>query len=779
MGVLARTVARRALAGSAGLPAPHTAIPIPDDWPVGVVAAARVIGIADNKTEARKLIERQAKWQDHAFDYVDSVPEVQNGVNFLGNAMSKLILFPAIKARPGEQPEEDNDPRALDALARLEGPLGGHSEILRGLGVHFSAPGECYLIGRELEDGSERWEIRAKDEVRAGADNKVILIDGGDSKDKVVLDENAMIIRLWNPHPRRAWQATSSLRAVLSQCEELLILDRMARAVERSRNNAGILKVPAEMLKVKRQMPGTDAAGAAQEGYLIDEMLEALGQPITDEGHPNAIVPHLLFGAKENLEAIKFLEITRTLDEWIDTRTARVQKRFAIGFNLPVEVTTGAEGLSGWTKFSVDEDGFKSYLLPFVLLGLSSLTTGYYHPMLRAAGVEDWQDRIIWYDAQRLIARINAFKEATEMHDRGVIRDEDYRRAGGFGDEAAPTEEEIQRRILWRSSGRQPQGGPSVTEEADPAAPEPEGPEDQASIVAGARGGDPELARLARRQADLDRQLYARLEAAFEAAIDKVLERAGTKVVSKSKGRGKAATAAAIRDVPTKRAAATLGQAVVAQLGLTEDDLLRGAFDDLEDRFRTWVGQAQAAALDLVPDLEDTERAQAEADLADYLNDAWTWTRDALTDLARERLYDPDPRTPDDGEHDASATVPFRLVREAVARAGGATGPDAPVVAAGFLDPMRTAVGLATGWLMQRLFRSRGIVTEGWEWEYGPYPRTSEFEPHADLDGTVFVNFDDAVLANNESWPRYAHFFPGDHDSCFCSAIPVLVKVGR
>jgi len=790
VGALARLARRRGLTAAANVLAPaHSALPIPDAWPAPVVAAARVIGIADDRTEARKLIERQAKWQDHAWDYFDALGEVKYSGNFIGNALSKLILFPARRPAPGQQqPEPIEDAAPMDALARLEGPLGGHPEIMGAAGVHFSIPGECYLIGRELDPGDERWEIRAKDEVKRSAEGKVILIDGGDDKEKVELGEDSMLVRMWSPHRRRAWQADSPLRGVLSQCEELLILDRMARATERSRNNAGVLAVPNELRKVRRQV-GTDASLVAEEGDLVDELLEALGTPVKDEGHANAIVPHLLFGEEKYLDKVRLIELSRTLDAWIDVRTERVQKRLAGGLNLPIEVVLGIGSANHWSAWAIDESAFKAHLEPLTLTILSSLTVGYLHPMLRAAGVPNWRDYIIWYDPVRLVARPNAVGDAKDLHDRGVIRDEDLRGAAGYDETSAPDEDEIQRRLIWRSSGR-----PSVAVDGaeTPEQGPPEQEDSQASVTAAATREDPDLARLARRQADLDRQLYARLEAAFEAVLDQVLDRAGARVVqAANKGRGRTkgtaaaspavqarvAAGALVKDVPRRQVIKTLGPAIVAQLGLQEEDLLRGAFDDLEDRFRAWVGQTQTAALGLVPDLTDAERRDAEREFERLLDDAWAWTRDALTDLARERLHDPDPRAPENGEHDATATVPFAIIREAVARAGGAVGPDAPVVSAAVLDPVKTALGLATGWLMQKLFRSKGIETEGWVWEYGPYPRTTEFEPHADLDGTEFVNFDDAVLANNEGWPRYAHYHPGDHETCRCSARPALVRV--
>ena len=49
------------------------------------------------------------------------------------------------------------------------------------------------------------------------------------------------------------------------------------------------------------------------------------------------------------------------------------------------------------------------------------------------------------------------------------------------------------------------------------------------------------------------------------------------------------------------------------------------------------------------------------------------------------------------------------------------------------------------------------------------------FEPHADLDGVTFSSFDDAALANSDTWPSVEYFIPGDHVGCTCDFLPLWV----
>jgi hypothetical protein len=51
--------------------------------------------------------------------------------------------------------------------------------------------------------------------------------------------------------------------------------------------------------------------------------------------------------------------------------------------------------------------------------------------------------------------------------------------------------------------------------------------------------------------------------------------------------------------------------------------------------------------------------------------------------------------------------------------------------------------------------------------------------PHMNLDGQVFRNFDDPVLANGSGWPPYSFYMPGDHAGCICDFEPIIVPAAE
>lgn len=260
----------------------------------------------------------------------------------------------------------------------------------------------------------------------------------------------------------------------------------------------------------------------------------------------------------------------------------------------------------------------------------------------------------------------------------------------------------------------------------------------------------------------LDQALKHRLHIAADLALSRALEKAGARI--KSKTNGNRPMREAIAGAALDQVARRLGPSLVATLGLDEKQLVEDALAGLEARFDTWTKQTQRKALDAIPGLTSSERQALEAQQDEDRKKAWGWTFTALSALAVKRLYEPVPVA--DGEFDPTVTVPFGLIREGVARAGGdeANLPKSRIGSVG---------GIATGNVIIGAFQSKGAAVEGYEWVYGAFPRNS-FEPHAALDGSFFSNFDDPVLSNTEGWPDTPFFYPGDHDGCVCDFMPAI-----
>lgn len=276
----------------------------------------------------------------------------------------------------------------------------------------------------------------------------------------------------------------------------------------------------------------------------------------------------------------------------------------------------------------------------------------------------------------------------------------------------------------------------------------------------------------------LDRDLRSRLATAGDAALDRTLERAGARL------RGRALKASALRPlcqgVENRRLAATLGVTVVRAVATDADLIGEEAWAQLEQQFLTWGAQSQQRAIDLVNEIvgfSTEEREQLQLRQSTSLSESWDWLREQLDALASARLYGPDPLAPDVGEFDPSSKVPTGMLREALARAGGASGlteeTQNPYVVVNNGDPVG---GIGTGELIMSAITAGGAEVDAYEWVYGDAYRTSNFEPHLDLDGIIFSDFTSDVLSSAGEFDAF--YFPGDHNGCVCDWVPVIVAAG-
>jgi hypothetical protein len=320
----------------------------------------------------------------------------------------------------------------------------------------------------------------------------------------------------------------------------------------------------------------------------------------------------------------------------------------------------------------------------------------------------------------------------------------------------------------------------------DPAAPPPDAPPPPPAPPPPAEAPPPASAatrpqptdtsrRLSRRLAQIDRTLRERIATAADAALARALERAGNRARAAAQRDPEAREAVAGQ--PPEGVLASLGQAVVAALGLEEQQLLAEAFGRLREQYTEWTSNAAEEAIDAAAQITGLDRSDPDvqrhvAELRDRFAEnteaSWPVLESGLNDLAADALYSPDPAAPEVGEV-AAGRVPPGLVRQALAIAGGLAA-DHP----GTAGPGRPLSGLTSGALLDGFLRDAGAEVAEYEWAYGISARP--FPPHAALDGLVFAGFDDDALSTSHhpsgAWVGES-FAPGDHKGCHCDYVPI------
>ncbi len=775
-----------------------------------ITAAASQVKL-DNRGKANAPVRE--RWQSDAWDMIDLIPEAGQAVTFLANVVSGVRLF--IAAQP-DDPSEPPGPaeagapgvaQAWEVLDRLrwgsvQGGLGG---LLYSSVFNLKVPGEYWLLGEPEVRGDpfasppiryrpERWDVRSIDEVEVKRDHAIVKDTPQDKGRKVPIvpedpsvpapDDAAFLLRVYDRHPRYTGLARSSLRAALSQCDELLLLGKCVRvAARRFLAGNGMLLLPAGM-----DLPGSPDEGDEGEDSMLSPVMRRLGKAMldsmVDESNPDSLVPILTMMPGELIEKLQHLTFGAALDPEVRELAIWIQGRLGAGLDLPIEQLTGIAKVNHWGAWQIDGASWARYGQPTTRLIVDSWTEGLLWQQLEDNyGVPREVARTlrIWFDPADAIMDPDESKTADELFDRGAISWDSYRERKGAGKDEVPTPEELAERAslgLMKGSGNN--AGPVPNAGQVPAATASLNGHsalylaNESALLANGHHPVTAGARkpLGRKLMEIDRALRTRLQEASEAALRRALQAAGARV--RSRAQSSPNIAAAISGVPAHLVVSRLGPTVTASVlataSLTEDDLLQETIDEFAARWDTLTTRAQeqaraaiAAEFDL--SAEDLDELAVRQDR--NRNEAWAWFAASLLGLARTRLHDPTPAAPSLGEHDTSTSVPTSMLREAMARAGGGGGATIDEAVAG------PAGGVATGVDVMAIWQASGQVIGGWEWVHGDPQR--DFPAHRDLDGVQFATWQDPVLTvrPEDSWLDVTHYRPGDHDYCTCDFFAV------
>lgn len=693
--------------------------------------------------------------------------------------------------------------------------------------------------GNELEpERPEEWSVRSTSEVSvtAGGVMKVADDQGAPTKGVALDPDLDTAIRFWLRHPRWSNSPDSAMRGELEDLETLLILSRQRRAEGKSRLPSGLLLIAGDVTAASVvQSSQDDGSNEGTGDPVLDVIADAISDAIEDESSAAGLAPVTLrvpVAPNENVtNKVAKVDLSRTSDQWLDGRIDKLVNSVARGLNLPVESVMGHQQTTYSNAAQVDEDKFYDHIEPRLTLIVDLLTTSFLRPQLTALDENDvppaamfieWAPKLfVWYDPSALLSKPDPAETADSAHDKGTISDEAYRAAKGFSEDDAPTPEEVLIRAALKASRVPPdvyaaivellgvklniQPLPSDASSSDSSSSSSASAMHKlASFVFGELATHSEpipvrstptharpvlsqaaLARAAsdnigRRLMELDRELRGRILVESSMAMTQALERAGNRAQNKLPE-----ARALTRNMRGLQVLRTLGPSIVAAGGLTDDELLADSFDALEATFMSLGARAQAEALSLASTLGSgftvEQRDAYGLRQAEDLTEAWAWLKEQLITLASTRMYSPAVDVTL-GEFDPELSVPASLIRQSIARAGGTIG----VQTSGAGDAWvaladagaRPVGGIGTGELIREAVTSGGGASiEAYRWVYGPALRATPFEPHVDLDGEVFVNFDDEVLANDEGWPEFAFYMPGDHAGCQCDFEPIVLDV--
>lgn len=369
-------------------------------------------------------------WQTTAWTYYDLIGEYRYAVDWVGNLLSRVSLTVVQKGK------DTPDQKAVDALDALYGGAEGQTDMLRQIGRHWIVAGDCYIVGDNVDKNPEDadWLVGASTQTTLGS-------DGTWKVNKEVFAANAVVIRVWRPHPTDRSVSDSPTQAVLPILAEVDGLTKHVQAQIDSRlAGAGILFVPNDMsfgsarperfIQVEGQDPIPVTGDTSTVDALVETLIDVMSTAIADRADPAALVPIVIQADGEAIQHVKYMTFASELDKQaIDLRTEAI-RRLALGMDMPPEILTGTSDMNHWSSWQIEEAAIKAHLEPLLDEICAALTEGYLRPAL--GDDANSADYSIVPDTTRLRLRPNRSKEAMELWDRGELKGEVLLRENGF-----------------------------------------------------------------------------------------------------------------------------------------------------------------------------------------------------------------------------------------------------------------------------------------------------------------------------------------------------------
>lgn len=380
-------------------------------------------------------------WQERAWQYYDTVPEVRFASRWVANAMSGARLFAGRRAQDGTIEPAPDGHRATQLVTGIAGGPEGQAELLRGFGSHLVVAGEGWIVIRPpaSEGEVEEWRVLSVAEVSQQSGKLTAEIDGEPidipphDPDQPTDPTAPVAIRVWEPHPRRHMEADSPVRSSLALLEELQLLNAAVAAIARSRlTGRGVLLVP----KGARfpTTPGQDAA----EDDLLEVFMQVAETAYKEPESAAATVPIILEVPAEVISEMKLLTFESDFDDLAIRLREEAIRRFANGLEIPAELLLGMGDINHWGSWALEESAVRLGIEPRLATVAHALTTQWLRPLLEDEGVPDAGEWLVWYDTSPLRVRQNRSQTALEVYDRGAISEEALRRETGFDDSDAP-----------------------------------------------------------------------------------------------------------------------------------------------------------------------------------------------------------------------------------------------------------------------------------------------------------------------------------------------------
>lgn len=413
-------------------------------------AAATVLG--DLPTVTRELFQ-YTKWQDEAWEFWRNMGELNQGITWLANSLSRVRLLAAELVPGGDEPEPLQEGTAADLMEAFAGGRAGQSGLLAMLGTQLGVPGEGWLVaerdGQKVPLQLAEWKIFPTSALQAPSQGKPAMMRVGENLWRPLSDEG-LTTKIFKEDPQFPWRPYSVVQAALPVLRRIDLIDRRIVAIMVSRLVMnGILLVPQEgQFTVPKQYK--DAADPFMN-MMIDKGSNGIARP----GTASAALPLMIKFAAEYIEKWRHLKWDDLLPpELIAERDSEI-KRLAVTLALPAEWLTGMGDVKFWNAFHLTEEAVNLYVVPYAEIIAGGIAKGYLYPLLKQLGEEEPAGPnggkiIVWYDTSELTAPPDKSQAAKDAYDRGEFKAAGLRRELGLDESDAPEQTDLEDFALKR-----------------------------------------------------------------------------------------------------------------------------------------------------------------------------------------------------------------------------------------------------------------------------------------------------------------------------------------
>jgi hypothetical protein len=419
-------------------------------------------------------------WQAEAWDMFDEVGELASGAQWVSNALSRCILRLQYRNDDGDWVTDDEDTppdtpllaEARNSLTELFGGEDGQRDMLATFALHFTIPGETFLVGVSDDPAQpDQWLALSNDELipegnrwkidRGDGEQRTYANAGDDGADT---GPSAVVIRLWRPHPRRRYMATSPTRPAIPILRKLVSLNRYEGSTFDSRlAGNGVLLVPTEATFAAPD-PRIQPADVTADPFM-NMVIATMEAALTNPGSAAARAPITLRIPGDLIEKVQHITFEQKLSEHLTEREDAAIKRLALAMDLPPEALTGYADSNHWSAWLISEDAIKIHVEPLGGVLVSALVQEYLRPRLAPTGTTGavseaaarWRYTL---DTSAIRQRPNRSADAQALWGNLLISDDAVRREAGFTDADIPGDDEIARRLLTRVAAGNP--GPDL-----------------------------------------------------------------------------------------------------------------------------------------------------------------------------------------------------------------------------------------------------------------------------------------------------------------------------